>query len=68
MKDKEFQKEFSEYVNEIPEYYELMKNLDSIEKELLSKQEFIKNQDKKLEELLEQNNVKVKRLEDEASE
>jgi len=61
----EFQKEFGEYTNLIPEYYELLSNLDSIEKDLLVKQDIVKEYDKKLEKTLEQNNVKVKRLEEE---
>ncbi|MBQ7136867.1 MAG: hypothetical protein IJO43_02685 [Bacilli bacterium] len=62
---KEFQKEFSEYANLIPEYYEMMANLDSIEKELLVKYNISREYNQKLNTVLEKNNTKVKRLEEE---
>lgn len=61
----EFIREFGEYINQIPEYYDLISNLDKIEKDLLVKASIAKEYDQKLEDVLEQNNVKVKRLEDE---
>lgn len=61
----EFMKEIGEYIDEIPEFYTLMSDLDSVEKDLLSKQTIAKEYDKKLEIVLEENNVKVKRLEEE---
>lgn len=61
----EFQKQFSEYIHLIPEYYQMMCNLDSIEKELSVKYTIAKEYNQKLNASLEQNNVKVKRLEEE---
>ena len=61
----DFAKEFSEYINDIPEYYEIITKLDTIEKDLLVKQELAKKFNKKLEKVLDKNNVKVKRLEEE---
>lgn len=60
-----FIKEFSEYIDVIPEYTELITKLDTIEKDLTVKQELAKEYDRKLEEILDKNNVKVKRLEEE---
>ena len=62
-----FEKEFSQYKNEIPMYYELITKLDSIEKDLLVKQQIAKDYNKKLQDTLDKNNVKVKRLEEEIS-
>lgn len=60
----EFIREFGEYITSIPEYIELMTNLDTIEKDLLIKASIAKEYDKKLVQTLEENNVKVKRLEE----
>jgi len=60
----EFIREFGEYITRIPEYAELMANLDTVEKTLLIQASIAKEYDKKLEQTLEENNVKVKRLEE----
>jgi hypothetical protein len=60
----EFIKEFGQYINVIPEYAELMANLDTVEKTLIIHAGIAKEYDKKLEQTLEENNVKVKRLEE----
>ena len=62
---KNFIKEFSKHKNIVPEYTELLKKLDTLEKELVIKAKLAKEYEEKLQEILKQNNVKVKRLEEE---
>lgn len=62
MKDT-FEKEFSEYKNQIPEYDTLIKNIFSIEKELERQQHLAYDYSAKMDLALAVNNQKVKRLE-----
>lgn len=62
---KDLQKEFEEYRSVIPEYYDIIMKLDTIEKDLNIKQQVAKDYDKKIKNVLDKNNVKVKRLEEE---
>lgn len=60
-----FEKEFSEYKDSIPEYDELIKNIFSIEKELMRQQSIVYGYNNELEQSLIVNNQKVKRYENE---
>lgn len=62
MKDT-FEKEFSEYRNQIPEYDSLIKNIFSIEKELTRQQSIAFDYSNKMDKALALNNEKVKKLE-----
>lgn len=62
---KNFIKEFDEYSEVIPEYTLLLTKLDSLEKELIVKNEIIKEYEEKLNDTLNSNKVKVKRLQEE---
>lgn len=62
---KEFQKDFSKYKHIMSEYTNMLAKLDSLEKELIVKQKLARDYENKLNETLEKNNVKVKRLEEE---
>ena len=59
-----FISEFGPYKNVMSEYASMLSKLDSIEKELIVKQRLAKTYESKLNDVLEKNNVKVKRLED----
>ncbi|MBQ7105005.1 MAG: hypothetical protein IJN90_04040 [Bacilli bacterium] len=61
MKDT-FEKEFSQYKGQIPEYDELIKNIFSIEKELERQQYLAYDYSNKIDQALVVNNQKVKRL------
>lgn len=60
-----FKSEFEQYKNVMSEYASMLSKLDSIEKELIVKQQLAKTYENKLNDVLEKNNVKVKRLEEE---
>lgn len=60
-----FAKEFSEYAKVIPEFNNMMLKLDDIEKELIIKNDIIKDYNQRLDETLSKNNVKVKSLTEE---
>lgn len=60
-----FVNEFEPYKNVIKEYSSMLVKLDSLEKELIVKQQLAKTYETKLNNVLEKNNVKVKRLEEE---
>lgn len=62
MKDT-FEKEFSEFKNQIPEYDELIKNIFSIEKELTRQQSIAYDYSNRFDQALALNNEKVKKLE-----
>lgn len=62
MKDT-FEKEFSEFKNQIPEYDELIKNIFSIEKELTRQQTIAYDYSNRFDQALALNNEKVKKLE-----
>lgn len=62
MKDT-FEKEFSEFKNQIPEYDELIKNIFSIEKELTRQQTIAYDYSNRFDQALAINNEKVKKLE-----
>jgi len=59
-----FKSEFEQYKDCISEYSSMLAKLDSIEKELIVKQNLAKTYETKLNEIKEKNNVKVKRLEE----
>lgn len=61
----DFAKEFSEYTKVIPEFNNMMLKLDDIEKELIIKNDIIKDYNQRLDETLSKNNVKVKSLTEE---
>lgn len=61
----EFDKEFSEYKSSIPEFYELMINLNKVEKELKVRKQLTIDFERKLDYTLQKNNTKVKKLEEE---
>lgn len=61
---KTFEKEFSEYKHVIPEYVDMITKLDTIEKNLVVNYNIAKEYDKKLNEALNKNNVKVKKIEE----
>lgn len=61
----EFKKDFGEYKNSIKEYYDIITKLDTIEKDLIVRQQIVKEYNTKLNKTLNKNNVKVKRLEEE---
>jgi len=61
----EFDKEFSEYKSSIPEFYELMVKLNSVEKELKIRKQLTIDFERKLDHTLQKNNTKVKKLEEE---
>ena len=61
---KDFTKEFAKYKNIIPGYTELLVKLDTLEKDLITKSNIAKEYDQKLQTVLKENNVKVKRLEE----
>ena len=62
---KTFSKDFGEYSNLIPEYYDMLIKLNDIEKDLLIKESMAKEYNNKLNESLNNNNVKIKRIEEE---
>ncbi len=62
---KEFEHEFASYADSIPNYYEMLKKLDLIEKDLLAKSKIIKGYSEELNQALTTNNIKVKKLEEE---
>lgn len=59
-----FKNEFEEYRQSIPEYDEMLKNIDNIEKELKIKQDLAFKYNKDFTKILHENNVKVKRIEE----
>lgn len=61
----DFAKEFSEYAKVIPEFNNMMLKLNDIEKELIIKNDIIKDYNQRLDETLSKNNVKVKSLTEE---
>lgn len=61
----EFQKTFTSYKNIIPEYSNILAKLDSVEKELVLKQQLAKEYENKLNNTLQKNNIKIKRLDEE---
>lgn len=54
--------EVGEYINEIPETKDLMKNINKIEKELTIQQEIAKNYSNEFSITLQENNEKIKKL------
>ena len=60
-----FEKEFSDYQKDIPEYDELIKNIFAIEKELTRQRKVVYGYNDQLEQSLVVNNQKVKMLENE---
>ena len=59
-----FDKEFSQFKDQIPEYDELVKNIYSIEKELARQQDIAYEYSNKIDEVLNINDQKVKRIEE----
>ena len=59
---KEFETEFKEYLNEIPECRELLNNLEKIKDEILEKEYEIKRIKEEQEKNLEKNDAKVKTM------
>lgn len=57
------EKDFKEYINEIPECKELLSNLNKLLRELKEKEEELEKMKQQQENLLEKNNQKVKTLE-----
>lgn len=57
------EKDFKEYINEIPECKELLSNLNKLLRELKEKEEELEKIKQQQENLLEKNNQKVKTLE-----
>jgi hypothetical protein len=64
MKDT-FQREFSQYANQIPEYDKLIQNMFNIEKELERQQYIAYDYSISFDQALNKNNQKVKRMENE---
>jgi len=62
MKDT-FEKEFSQFKNQIPEYDELLKNIFAIEKELTRQQAIAYDYSNRFDQALALNNQKVKKME-----
>ena len=58
-----FKKVCEEYAGQIPEYDELMKNLDRTESELKEKQDIAKKYSDDFDKMLQKNNARVKKLE-----
>lgn len=54
--------ECDEYINDIPEAKELMKNINKVEKELTIQQEIAKNYSNEFSMTLQENNEKIKKL------
>lgn len=55
--------EFAEYINDVPEVKELMKNINKVEKELTIQQEIAKSYSNEFSMTLQENNEKIKKLE-----
>lgn len=60
---KDLEHDFKDYSDSIPNFYNMMVKLDSIEKDLIVKSQMIKDFDKKLEKIKKENNDKVKKIE-----
>lgn len=60
-----FKKYFGEFQNQIPEYQEMMKNLEDMEKEMVSKYDMISKYQNEFSDVLKVNNQKVKTIEEE---
>lgn len=60
---KDLEHDFKDYSDSIPNFYNMMVKLDSIEKDLIVKSQIIKDFDKKLEKIKKENNNKIKKIE-----
>lgn len=59
---KRIKEECGEYINEVPEAKELIKNINKVEKELTIQQEIAKNYSNEFSATLQENNEKIKKL------
>lgn len=59
---KRIKEECGEYINEVPEAKELIKNINKLEKELTIQQEIAKNYSNEFSATLQENNEKIKKL------